>query len=373
MNILVIFTGGTICSSINNGYINTNETGGDRLINEYKKLHAQDTENINFMTAQPYYILSENLNGGHINKLADCIHNAIHASSPDGIIITHGTDTQQYMSSALSYMYPNLQIPVVLVSSNYILDDERANGIENLSAAVDFIKGCSNNQQMTHHGVYTAYKNENEAAVIHYGTRLLPHMPYSDKLYSLDNLVCDRDSSLLYDKQYNSPTDAYKTEPAEHTLDKQYNSSFDAHNTTITESKSVSQIDIYKYLNGRPRFTETSPVLYIRPIPGQQYSNAPDYVQAILLDSFHSGTLCTDDEGFQSMLSDATKRKIPIFLTGAENRTGYESTRIYKDLSISVLPKASPISMYMKLWLLLSVNCENIYDCMSTPVCHDII
>ncbi|MCM1295280.1 MAG: asparaginase domain-containing protein [Muribaculaceae bacterium] len=327
MNILVIFTGGTICSSVNDGYINTNETGKDRLIQEYKKLHASDTEHIYFTTETPYYILSENLNGSHINKLADCIDKAVLGTEHDGIIVTHGTDTQQYMSAALSYLFPNLQIPVVLVSSNYILDDDRANGIANFSAAVDFIKECSNCQQTVHHGVYVAYKNENEAAVIHYGTRLLPHMPYSDRLYSIEQ---------------NS-----------HSCNK--------------------QIDIYNYLSGHPRYTEASPVMYIRPVPGQQYTDVPGYVRAILLDSFHSGTLCTRDASFQNMLLDAAKREIPIFLTGAEDRTGYESTRIYKDLSISVLPKASPVSMYMKLWLLVSMSCETISDCMGTPVCHDIV
>ncbi len=373
MNIFVIFTGGTICSSVNDGYIGPSGTGGDRLINDYKKLHAQGTENINFTTTKPYYILSENLNGGHINKLADCIDSFTSESMPDGIIIAHGTDTQQYMSCALSYMYPNLQIPIVLVSSNYILDDERANGIANFAAAVDFIKSCSDNHQGAHHGVYTAYKNENEASVIHYGTRLLPHMPYSDKLYSLDNIVCDSGISHSYDRQDNSLRKIHTPKTVGHISDNQKNNSADVHDTANTEHTVGSQVDIYKYLSGRPRFTETSPVLYICPVPGQQYSNVPDYVQAILLDSFHSGTLCTDDESFKSMLSDAAKRKIPIFLTGAENRIGYESTRIYKDLSISVLPKASPVSMYMKLWLLVSLNCENIYSCMSTPICHDII
>lgn len=358
MNILVIFTGGTICSSVNDGYINTNETGKDRLIQEYKKLHASDTEHIYFTTETPYYILSENLNGSHINKLADCIDKAVLDTEHDGIIVTHGTDTQQYMSAALSYLFPNLQIPVVLVSSNYILDDDRANGIANFSAAVDFIRECSNCQQTAHHGVYVAYKNENEAAVIHYGTRLLPHMPYSDRLYSIEQ------TSHSCNRQIYSPANSYDVKSAKNIPDKQYH----VHGATAG-----GQIDIYKYLSGHPRYTEASPVMYIRPVPGQQYTDVPDYVRAILLDSFHSGTLCTGDASFQNMLLDAAKRKIPIFLTGAEDRTGYESTRIYKDLSISVLPKASPVSMYMKLWLLVSIDCDTISDCMGTSVCHDIV
>ncbi|MDE6023826.1 MAG: asparaginase domain-containing protein [Lachnospiraceae bacterium] len=337
MNILVIFTGGTISSSVSNGYISPDGANCYRLIDEYKKYHEADSNDINFKTAKPYYILSENINGEHINKLADCMDEAISDSELDGIIVTHGTDTLQYTAAALSYIYPDLQIPVVLVSSNYILDDKRANGMANFSAAIDFITDCSKHHGNFHHGVYVAYKNENEAATIHYGTRLLPHAPYSDKIYSLDNIV--------------------------------YKSSLHRSSDDV----SLNQTKTDACLSMHPRFTKASPVMYIRPVPGQQYSYVPDYVSAILLDSYHSGTLCTDDESFKNMLLAATKRKIPIFLTGAENRTGYESTRIYKDLSILVLPKASPVSMYMKLWLLLSSSCNQISDCMNTPICYDIM
>lgn len=334
MNIFVIFTGGTISSSENGGYIGPNEENNYRLINEYRKRNPEKCDGISFSTAKPYYILSENLTGKHINLLADCIDKAVSSETCDGIIVTHGTDTLQYMAAGLSYIYPEINIPIVLVSSNYILDDNRANGYDNFSAAVDFIMNCNKTANKNHRGIYVAYKNENEAAVIHHGARLLPHMSYSDKIYSVDNLTAYSDSK----------------EPCK-----------------------ISNADVGFIFGEKPRFSELSPIIFLRSYPGETYSLAPEYVRAILLDTYHSGTLCTDSNELRNMLFDAKSRNIPVFLTGAEKRTGYESTKVYDELKINVLPKASPIAMYMKLWLLASIGCDNILKYMNTPICFDII
>ncbi|MDE5873082.1 MAG: asparaginase domain-containing protein [Lachnospiraceae bacterium] len=334
MNIFVIFTGGTISSSENDGYIGPNEENNYRLINEYRKRNPEKCDGISFSTAKPYYILSENLTGKHINLLADCIDEAVSSDTCDGIIVTHGTDTLQYTAAGLSYIYSDINIPIVLVSSNYILGDSRANGYDNFSAAMDFIMSCHKTAKKNHRGIYVAYKNENEAAVIHHGARLLPHMSYSDKIYSVDNLTAYSDSK----------------EPCK-----------------------IDKTDMGFIFGDKPRFSEHSPITFIRPYPGETYSLAPEYVHAILLDTYHSGTLCTDSNELRNMLFDAKSRNIPVFLTGAENRMGYESTKVYDELKINVLPKASPIAMYMKLWLLASTGCDNISKYMNTPICFDII
>ena len=82
------------------------------------------------------------------------------------------------------------------------------------------------------------------------------------------------------------------------------------------------------------------------------------------IDSYHSGTIDTADEGIYNFTNEAKNKKIPVFLTGAENRTEYESTKVYNELGIHVLPKASPIAMYMKLWLLSSIEGSDIYKDM---------
>ncbi len=325
MNILVVFTGGTIGSKITDGYIAPEVEGHYTLIDRYQLLaEKNDTEPADFEIIQPYNILSENLSAFHINQLITCLKDCLSGESQtdgerfDGIIVTHGTDTIQYTSAALGYAFAASDIPIVLVSSNYIPDDERANGPMNFYSAVEFIRYCANNHNTK--GVFVSYLNEGEVPIIHRATRLLPHTAYSDKLYSIAGKAygCFKNNTFIPDND-------------------------DADNNSL-DSVQYSEIELDRQ----------SAVLYLRPVPGQSYPSIEEHIKAILFDTYHSGTLCTDDNDFTDFINTAIKRNIPVFLTGAENRIGYASTRIYKDMNINILPKASPIAMYMKLWLLTS-------------------
>ncbi len=53
----------------------------------------------------------------------------------DGIIVTHGTDTMAYTASILSFMLPNLPIPVVLTGSQMPIDNMLTDARNNLYAA----------------------------------------------------------------------------------------------------------------------------------------------------------------------------------------------------------------------------------------------
>ncbi len=57
--ILVVFTGGTIGSSIQDGAIDTNEKTAFLLLEKYQQRYPQ--ANVIFTPLQPYQILSENL------------------------------------------------------------------------------------------------------------------------------------------------------------------------------------------------------------------------------------------------------------------------------------------------------------------------
>lgn len=325
MNILVIFTGGTIGSTVTDGYIGPASECTYKLIEQYKLIsNKHNREAADFDIIQPYSILSENLNAFYINTLIKYVAKNISETKYDGIIITHGTDTLQYTSAALGYAFAASPVPIVLVSSNYILEDERANGSINFYTAVEFIRYCIENRQ-NKYGVYTAYCNTGDIPAIHYATRLLPHLPYNDDIYSVGN---------------------------------QLGGSFDMDQIIISYIKNTPT-DYFNYKD--ILLNEMSPVIYIRPVPGQTYPTINDTVKAILFDTFHSGTLCTDDESFIAFINKANLSNIPIFLTGIENRTGYASTKIYKELKLNVLPKASPIAMYIKLWFLTSANLDNTF------------
>jgi len=54
----------------------------------------------------------------------------------DGFVITHGTDTMAYTSSALTYMLQGLNKPVVMTGSQYSVEDAKTDAIQNLNDAI---------------------------------------------------------------------------------------------------------------------------------------------------------------------------------------------------------------------------------------------
>ncbi len=61
---------------------------------------------------------------------------AEHYDTHDGFIVLHGTDTLAYSASALSYIFENLQKPVVLTGAQLPIFHPRTDGIVNLSNAI---------------------------------------------------------------------------------------------------------------------------------------------------------------------------------------------------------------------------------------------
>ena len=68
----------------------------------------------------------------------------------DGVVVSHGTDTMAYTASAVTFMLPNIDIPVVFTGSQLPLADMLSDGPENLRTA--FAMAASNNP-----GVFLAF------------------------------------------------------------------------------------------------------------------------------------------------------------------------------------------------------------------------
>ena len=60
----------------------------------------------------------------------------------DGIVVSHGTDTMAYTASAVSFMLPNIDVPVVFTGSQLPLADILSDGPDNLRTA--FAMAASN-------------------------------------------------------------------------------------------------------------------------------------------------------------------------------------------------------------------------------------
>ena len=68
----------------------------------------------------------------------------------DGIVVSHGTDTMAYTASAVTYMLPNIDLPVVFTGSQLPLADMLSDGPDNLRTA--FAMAASG-----HPGIFLAF------------------------------------------------------------------------------------------------------------------------------------------------------------------------------------------------------------------------
>lgn len=305
MKILTLFTGGTIACSSKGGVLSPDKDNGFLLLDMYRETDGT----VDFTAEMPYSILSENLCAENFNTLWSCV-SAHDLSKYDGVIVCHGTDTLQYTGAFLSLKLGLCETPVVLVSANYPLNHRRSNGFENFCAAVSFIKSGQGR------GVFISYKNDGEIfANIHRASRALPHLPYSDDLFSLKNQPYGyvKNGVFVKNPAYSETADEFAVMP-----DKPLNKT----------------------------------VLYIRPYPGMKYPPLTDDCKAVLLDSYHSGTIRTDGAELENFCREAENKKIPVCLTGSEDGFNYESKQRYSELGIKVLPVSSPILAYVKLWLM---------------------
>ena len=306
MKILVIFTGGTIGSTVSGDYISTDGNKPYLILARYNILFPNKIE---WDAISPYTILSENATCKTYGVLYETVKTALNKDY-DGIIITHGSDTLQYTAAFLSLVFGNDTIPIMLVSSNYVLEDERANGMVNFRCAVEFI------ESKLGRGVFVPYKNEGEKCKIHVPSKLLGHNPYSDDLFSIGGGYYE-----IYDG------DVFLCGP---------------HYKLQHEDPIEPNVDFNK---------EGTGVLKLDMHPGMVFLQNFEGIKSVLLQAYHGGTLCVESEELQNFVKKAKNEGISVYLVGANAETEYESCKEYESIGITVLPQVSPIYAYMRLWL----------------------
>ena len=176
--ILLMLTGGTICSFVDDdGFKDTDyKKAAPILLDAFKKNNAGELD-IEFEVMSPLSILSENMTFNQWNVLLKAI-GEIKWSDYEGVIISHGTDTLAYTASLLSMVLAGCQIPVFIVSSNFSLADERANGNDNFRAAVGLISDGIVPD------VYVTYKNDDGIIYLHRGAEITQCQNYTWNFYS---------------------------------------------------------------------------------------------------------------------------------------------------------------------------------------------
>ena len=314
--ILVVFTGGTIGSTIADGAINISGKAAFKLLQLFDQQYG-DSSAVQFDTLQPLQILSENLAPAAWKILIEAIESA-QPEKYDGIIVTHGTDTLAYTAAALSFYFHTLKIPMLLVSSDYPLENANGNGLANFMCAVEFIR------QEIANGVFVPYRNAGQSMQLHRGARLTCSLQLTGDFFSVQN------NSFM---------------------------EFDGKRFSIRDKQAQDQvIKPLSHLKLKPQFS--SRVLMVKPYPGLDYSYFNlDGGEAVVHDLYHSGTACvTMQWGYQhslvEFLKSCRKNNIPVFLAPAfKSENAYQSTRELLESGAEMIWNMSIEAAYVKLML----------------------
>ena len=312
MKILAVFTGGTIACSVSEEYMRPDGDKKYLLLDTYKRTHKNGDL---FDIKQPYCILSEQVKAEHIRILTELIIKS--CGDYDGIIVMHGTDTLQYVASAVAYSLGNsVKIPIIFVSSNYPPEDPKANGYANFEAAVELVRSGEA-------GVFIAYRNPGEdTTLIHLATRALAQAEQNDRIDSVANMYFA----------------AYR-------------------NGELKKNPGFCKGGYSKGL-GILGLSENSGILVVHSHPGDSFSYCLDNVKAVILRPYHSGTLNTDSEYLKSFCDKARRKNIPVFVADTFGGKEYESAKLYPEYGIISLPRAAFPAVYIKIWIAVSREIE---------------
>lgn len=132
-SILIIYTGGTIGMvqhPKNKTLIPVKFDKIQEVVPELKKFNFI-LKSITFNPA----LDSSNMNPSSWIKIAKTIER--NYNKYDGFVVLHGTDTMAYTASALSYMFDNLDKPIILTGSQLPIGMIRTDGKENLITSIE--------------------------------------------------------------------------------------------------------------------------------------------------------------------------------------------------------------------------------------------
>lgn len=281
-HILLIATGGTIASKPEDGLLTPQITPQELVeyVPELKQL-------CQISTLQPFNKDSTNMTYGDWFTISQLIKE--NYDTYDGFVVTHGTDTMAYCSSALSYFVQNSSKPIVITGSQksiYLRDTDARNNL------FDAFVYASNDKSMGVHIVF-------DGKVI-LGTR----------------------ARKMRTKSFNAF------------------SSIDYPVVAWVQNGIVKNF-IHEEVIGKPLFCkEIDPnVIAIKLIPGLRtdfISSLADY-SAVVIESFGMGGLPNDDNGqFSSAIAQIRSRGVKVIMTTQVPHEGSE-LGIYKVGSVDGL------------------------------------
>ncbi len=133
MNILIIYTGGTIGMKQNPDSAALSPFDFSQILEEVPELKkfGYSIESISFNPPRD----SSDIDPEFWKALAEIIYENYDKFS--GFVVLHGTDTMSYTASALSFMFENLEKPIIFTGSQLPIGMLRTDGKENMISAIE--------------------------------------------------------------------------------------------------------------------------------------------------------------------------------------------------------------------------------------------
>ena len=126
-NILLLTTGGTIASVLGGEGLEPQRSAVmERELNQLRTYYNIAVEDVMCLDSSNMQPEQWQTIARHVFERKDAF---------DGIVISHGTDTMAYSASAVTFMLPNIDVPVVFTGSQLPLADILSDGPDNLRTA----------------------------------------------------------------------------------------------------------------------------------------------------------------------------------------------------------------------------------------------
>ncbi len=129
----ILSTGGTISSKVD---YTTGGTYASLTAEDFVELEPKILKFANIRAKQVLQIMSEDVNPDDWVKLAKEVYKELNKKDVSGVVITHGTDTLHYTAAMLSFMFPKLSKPIVLVGAQRSTDRGSSDTFMNLICSV---------------------------------------------------------------------------------------------------------------------------------------------------------------------------------------------------------------------------------------------
>ncbi|MGN1179609.1 MAG: asparaginase [Suilimivivens sp.] len=319
--ILVVLTGGTIGSRVEDHVINVSEKSPYRLLSMYEESYGKEE----FEVIKPLNILSENMTPDYLLILLKAL-DGIDYGKYAGVIVTHGSDTLSYTSAFAGLLFNHIPVPMVFVASNYPLGQRESNGLINFAGAVDLIRSGEIR------GIFTLYQDREGISQVYLATRIHEAEPVHDQFRDFGGVAFGR----MENGHFALNEIPGETQPSPEEV----------------EEKRERKLEVPVSFSRK--------VMLIRPYPGMDYSffrfgeeNKP---AAILHYLYHSATSCLAGEEY-SLLSFAERCKeqnIDVYVASCKRTKGEQYVTGDTLLKTGIIPllNISPEAAYAKLMLL---------------------